>query len=88
VGRTGTARRTYYSLRWVYRMGDLSGWNWHCLLAKTNVRVCVKASIIKLTRTGPGKHAVWGGVGNTYMSPRNALSRSLDAFPAVHLFLV
>jgi hypothetical protein len=37
---------------------------------------------------GPDERAVWGGAGNTYMSPRNAFSRSLDAFSAVHLFLV
>ena len=52
------------------------------------MRVCMKASIIKLAWMGPGEHAVRGGVGNTYISPRNALSRSLDAFSAVHLFFV
>jgi len=52
------------------------------------MRVCMKASIIYLACMMPGKRAVQGGVGNTHMSPRKAFSHSLEAFSAVHLFLV
>ena len=52
-----------------------------CLVAKRNMRVCIKTSIIKLAWIGPGERAVQGGVGNTYMSPRNALRVRLMHFP-------